>query len=46
MARPCDALGWYVVCDCGMSWPYSLLLDDLFEFINQIEDLTQVRMFY
>ena len=24
MALPPDAIGWTVVCDSGISWPYSL----------------------
>ena len=23
---PHGAMGWYVVCDCGISWSYSLIL--------------------
>ena len=25
-----EALGWSAVCDCGISWPYSLTLEFLY----------------
>ena len=29
MALPHDAVAWSAVCDCGMSWPYSLLKEQI-----------------
>ena len=41
MALPHGAMGWSAVCDCGISWSYSLFVLNIF-VLQQQQNLGQI----